>query len=306
MLISNTSALAPIAVFCFKRVTSLQKLVEALLTNPESKYSDIFFFSDAARTAEDIDQVQAVRNYLKGIQGFKGVVIIERDLNYGLAKSFISGISEILSTHENGIFLEDDNLVSSVFLNFMNSSLERFKCEPRVSCISGFSYPMFFPNKTGYFLLGAETWSMATWRDAWQNFQDDTGTLLEYFEDSKEQKKLNMYGFNFYEMLVQQMNGEIDSWGVRWWASAVSQDLLCYYPPKPYCVNEGWGEEGTHVTEPNPIMSKSEYLSESIDLIFPKKIGLAMFIKLNMRAMNLKIEYRRLFKVIILRIRNRV
>jgi hypothetical protein len=300
----SNSTYAPIAVFCFKRLANLQKLVEALLANPEAAYSDIYFYSDAARSEHDFSQVQAVRKYLKEIQGFRKIVIIERESNFGLANSFITGISEILSTYENGIFLEDDNFVSSGFLSFMNSSLEHFKYENQVGCISGFSYPMFLPNKEGYFLHGAETWSMATWRYVWQEFEPETKTLLEFFENRRMQKKLNMYGFNFHQMLLQQMNGEIDSWGVRWWASAVAKDYLCYYPPKPYCVNEGWGEEGTHVVEQNPIMSKAKYLSENRDPRYPTKIKSTLFVTLNMRAMNLKNEYRRLLKAILHKIRN--
>ena len=306
MLTSHRTNYAPIVVFCFKRATSLKKLVEALLANPESKYSEIYFYSDAPRTNEDIDQVQAVRDYIKDVKGFKRVVIVERDSNYGLARSFISGISEILTDNENGIFLEDDNFVSSAFLNFMNSSLDKFKNEPRVGCISGFSYPLLFPVKKSYFLDGAETWSMATWKHVWEKFQDNTEILLELFEDRKMQDKLNKYGFNFYQMLVQQKIGEIDSWGVRWWASAVAQELLCLYPPKPYCVNEGWGAEGTHMTERNPIMSKSKYLSEDPGVIYPKEIYSTLLITLNMRAMNLKIEYLKHLRAVIHRIRNQV
>ncbi len=302
----QTNNYAPIVVFCFKRVESLKKLVEALLSNPESKYSKIYFYSDAPRSNADFEQVRAVRSYLRDVSGFKSVVIVERDSNFGLARSFISGISEILSNNENGIFLEDDNFVSSAFLNFMNSSLEKFKTEPRVGCITGFSFPLLFPVKKGYFLDGAETWSMATWKHVWDKFQVNTEILIELYEDKKMQQRLNKYGFNFYEMLHQQKNGEIDSWGVRWWASAVAQDLLCFYPPKPYCINEGWGVEGTHVTERNPIMSKSKYLSECHDVVYPRKIQSTWLITLNMRAMNLKIQYLGLFQAVIHRIRNQV
>jgi len=147
---------------------------------------------------------------------------------------------------------------------------------------------------------------MATWKHVWEKFEDNTEKLLELFEDRKMQDKLNKYGFNFYQMLVQQKNGEIDSWGVRWWASAVAQELLCLYPPKPYCVNEGWGAEGTHVTQRNPVMSKSKYLSEDPGLTYPKEIHSTLSITLNMRAMNLKIEYLRLLRAVIHRIRNQV
>ena len=300
------SSYAPIVVFCFKRTETLERLISALLLNPEAQFSDLYLYSDAPRSSGDFNQVEAVRKYLKTIIGFKSINIVEREVNLGLARSFISGITETLTKHSSGIFLEDDNFISKSFLQFMNESLKKYEFENRVGCISGFSYPMPIRPKQGYFLNGAETWSMATWRNVWEEFEQDADRLIQIFENRNLRKKLNMYGFNFYEMLLLQSKNKIDSWGVRWWASAVSLNLLCFYPPRPYCINVGWGMEGTHVTEIDPIMSKVENMTDDIFRVFPKKIRASSAITLNMRFMNIILMCSELIGSAVRRFRNEI
>jgi len=51
------------------------------------------------------------------------LILTERKSNIGLAKNIISGITEIINAKEKAIILEDDVVVSSTFLNYMNDAL---------------------------------------------------------------------------------------------------------------------------------------------------------------------------------------
>jgi hypothetical protein len=42
-----------------------------------------------------------VREYIHQISGFNSVRVVERDVNFGLAKSIIEGVSEVLNAHEH-------------------------------------------------------------------------------------------------------------------------------------------------------------------------------------------------------------
>lgn len=57
--------------------------MEALLINPEAKESCVHFFSDAAAKVKDQAKVEAVRSYIRSVQGFKEVHIhdVETILN---------------------------------------------------------------------------------------------------------------------------------------------------------------------------------------------------------------------------------
>lgn len=132
----------PIVLFTYKRLGVTQRVVNSLLSNPEAKDSVIIIYSDGPKNEGDEIEVNEVRTYLRQLSGFKSIELIFRAKNLGLANSFITGITETLERFESAIFMEDDNLVSSGFLEFMNTTLELYKEDERVSCITGYSFPI--------------------------------------------------------------------------------------------------------------------------------------------------------------------
>ena len=115
---------APIALFVYNRLNHTKQTIAALQQNSLSAQSEIFIFCDDAKNNAGKTAVQAVRDYIKTISGFKKITIIEREKNFGLAQSIISGISEIIEKFGHIIVLEDDMITSPHFLEFMNEALE--------------------------------------------------------------------------------------------------------------------------------------------------------------------------------------
>src|SRR5262249_9090265 len=76
---------APVALFPYARPEHTRITVESLAANELAKGTKIFIFSDAARSEQDVEAVNAVRRYLRGIKGFRDVNVVERSRNYGLA-----------------------------------------------------------------------------------------------------------------------------------------------------------------------------------------------------------------------------
>ena len=282
---ANTSAV-PVVIFVYKRVDTLEMLISSLLSNEESSTTDLIIFSDGPKNIGEVSKVQDVRNFAKSIKGFHSVKLQSREENLGLAGSFLTGVSEIFTTFDKAIFLEDDNLVSSSFLAFMNSALRRYELTNNVGCVTGFSFPITRLQQKPYFLLGAETWSFGTWKRVWDDFEMDSIKLKTMIEQTNKQKKLDMYGFKFYEMLEMQIRGEIDSWGVRWWANAVLKDLLCLYPSSPFCINTGWGPKGTHIQSKSKMHSDISKLQVGRDFKWPSKVHASSLMGLNLKSFN--------------------
>jgi GT2 family glycosyltransferase len=109
---------APIALFTYGRLSHTQATVESLLRNTDSLEHDLYIFADAAFTQNKQVGVDQVRAYLATITGFRSVTIYHRSQNYGLAKSIISGVTEVLAEHEKIIVLEDDMVTSPHFLTY--------------------------------------------------------------------------------------------------------------------------------------------------------------------------------------------
>src|SRR5574344_87566 len=164
---------APVVLFCYNRLDCLKQTVEALLKNDLAKESELYIFSDGAKKGQE-EKVKNVRDYIHSISGFKNIIIEENPINKGLANSIIEGVTKIVNKYEKVIVLEDDIIVSSYFLEFMNKSLKMYEKEEDVVCITGYVYPLENKNlpKT-FFIKGADCWSWATWKRAWNLFNPD-------------------------------------------------------------------------------------------------------------------------------------
>ena len=136
---------APIALFVFNRPWHTRQTVEALRNNEGASESELFVFCDGPRTERDDLPVDEVRQYVRTITGFKKITVVERDNNLGLARSIVSGVTEIVNTFGCIIVIEDDSVTSRFFLKFMNEALLQYKNAQRVMHVSGYMYPVKRP-----------------------------------------------------------------------------------------------------------------------------------------------------------------
>ena len=239
-------SLAPIALFIYNRPWHTQQTVEALQKNELANESELFIYSDAAKNEQASESVNAVREYIKTINGFKEITIILRDKNWGLADSIIDGVTKIVNEYGRIIVLEDDLVTSPYFLKFMNEGLTMYENEDKVASIHGYIYPIDnLPNT--FFIKGADCWGWATWKRAWDIFESNGEKILDELKSRRLEKEAdfnNSYGFT--QMLKDQIKGKNNSWAVRWYMSAFLKDMLTLYPGKSYVQNIGNDDSGTH------------------------------------------------------------
>jgi hypothetical protein len=238
---------APMALFVYARPDHARRTVEALLKNPEASSSDLIVFSDAARTPDNDASVRQVREYVANIQGFRSLTVHHRPTNFGLAKSIIEGVTQVLADHERVIVLEDDLETSPHFLGYMNEALDRFAEEERVISVHGYVYPVQQSLPEAFFLRGADCWGWGTWRRGWAQFNPDGQALLDELKRQNLLKAFDLNGaYSFSAMLKEQINGSNDSWAVRWHASAFLANKLTLYPGRSLTHNIGHDNTGTH------------------------------------------------------------
>jgi hypothetical protein len=240
-------ALAPIALFTYRRPIHLARTLEALRANPEAERTELFVFCDGAKDASAAASVAAVRRLLQENFGFATSHIINRESNYGLARNITEGVSEVLKTRDTVIVLEDDITVSPFFLRFMNEALGNYRGSPRVGSISAYCYPVTDPVPETYFIRGADCWGWATWRDRWRAYNPDGPALLRELEARNLCHAFDFDGaMGFVQMLKAQIAGLNDSWAVRWHASCFLRDMLILYPGRALAHNIGQDGTGTH------------------------------------------------------------
>ena len=239
--------LAPILLFAYNRPRHLQHTVEALAHNPLAQESELFVFSDGARTEDDREDVELVRSYIHTIGGFKTVHRIERDRNYGLAANIIDGVTDIVNRYGRVIVLEDDLVTAPGFLQFMNDALDTYADEPRVGHIQAYDFTQNPRLPETFLIKFTGSWGWATWQRAWQHFNPDGQYLLNELHRRHLTRRFDFNGkYGFTRMLRRQVEGKNNSWAIRWNASLFLQDILSLNVGRSLVQNEGFDGSGTH------------------------------------------------------------
>ena len=237
---------APLVLFAYKRLGHLKRCVESLLANPEAAECSLTVYSDAPAGEEDMPLVAEVREYLRTISGFARVEVVEQEYHRGLAASVICGIDRALTECDRVVAVEDDLEVSPHFLHYMFEALELYRDDVQVMEIHGFTPVDGSACGETMFLRGADCWGWGTWRRAWHNFEPDSLKLLARF-NCRSRREFDLDGaFPYYRMLEAQATGKIDSWAVRWHASAFLAGGLTLYPARSLVRNTGFDGSGTH------------------------------------------------------------
>lgn len=242
-------AIAPIALFVYNRPDHLRQSITALRDDALASRSSLYMFCDAAKTAQDLAAVNEVRTIARSVSGFAKVEVRLQRVNLGLAQSVIAGVSELTAKYGSAIVLEDDLVVAPEFLTYMNQALERYRHEHRVMQVSGYMFPVKGPQPYGAtFLCRVPTsWGWGTWARAWQQFNPDCSGLLEYLRESGQQHAFNVNGaYPYFEHLRLHVEGKLDVWGVRWYASMFAAGGLCLYPNQSLVRNIGMDGSGVH------------------------------------------------------------
>lgn len=241
------SNLSPIALFVYNRLVCLKQTVESLQNNKLADESELFIFSDAPKGDANSDKVSEVRDYIKKLAGFKKITVIERDRNFGLAKSITSGVTELIDQYGKVIVLEDDLITSPYFLKFMNDALEEYESEDKVISIHGYIYPVKSELPETFFLRGADCWGWATWKRGWELYESNGERLLRELQEKKLERVFDINGaYSYTKMLKKQVEGKNNSWAVRWHASAFLKDKLTLYPGKSLVNHIGNDADATH------------------------------------------------------------
>jgi len=239
--------IAPIALFVYNRPALTRRTIRALQENNHATPSKLFIFADGAKHKEDAAAVEEVRNYVKSVQGFENIYIIEREKNWGLADNIVDGVTNLVNEYGKIIVLEDDVVTSRHFLRFMNEALNCYEKEEKVWHISGWNYPITTKGLPDTFLWRfMNCWGWGTWADRWQHFTRDPQFFVDMFSE-EDIKQFNLdAACNAWEQLLANLNGDINTWAVFWYATIFRHKGLCLNPAKTLTSNIGHDKSGTH------------------------------------------------------------
>ncbi len=248
----KVDGVAPVVLFVYNRPWHTRQTIEALCKNPGSRDSDLIVFSDGPKDAASESKVKEVRQYLRSIQGFKTIRIIEREQNIGLASNIISGVTDVVDEYHKVIVLEDDIVTSPYFLQYMNDALDYYQDKEKVMHISGYMFPVNPQGlKETFFYRSTSCWGWATWKRAWDYFEKNVDKLFREFS-KKDIKAFNLDGYcDFWQQVIDNKKQKIDTWAIFWYASVFKNKGLCLHPSVSLVKNIGHDRSGTHCGDSN-------------------------------------------------------
>ncbi|WP_025144460.1 glycosyltransferase [Pedobacter jeongneungensis] len=227
--------LAPIILFVYNRPENTAILLESLAKNILAKDSTLYIYADGPKedaTPAQLKKVRETRELIKSSNWCGQNIIVESEINIGLAKSIINGVTQLVNEHGRVIVLEDDLKLSPYFLSYMNDSLEKYKDDKQVGQIGacnffacGNKYP------SAFFVPSTDCWGWATWADRWAKYEYDATTLYEQLKKNNLLDQFNLHGnAKMEDMLLAQINKEINTWDIQWLAVNTLNNWFVLYP----------------------------------------------------------------------------
>lgn len=246
-------ACAPVALFVYNRPDHTRQTLEALAQNRLADATTLYVFSDgpkAGASPADVERIIATRKLVCSRPWVRNIILVESEINRGLANSIVGGVSRVVEEHGRVIVLEDDIVTSPGFLEYMNQALDLYAHDEQVMHVSGYMYPLDLHAPGTAFLRILSCWGWATWARAWKHYDPDVEGHLQRLDRPERIRKFNIEGHaDFHRQLLDNHSGRIRSWAVRWYASWLARAGLTLFPTQSLVRNIGHDGTGIHCAE---------------------------------------------------------
>lgn len=244
---------APVLLTVFNRPLETRQVLARL---KQVRPPVIFVAADGPREerTDDPHLCQEVRRLVaEEIDWAAEVITNFAPLNLGLRRRMASAISWALENEDRVIVLEDDCLPDPSFFRFCTELLERYADDPRVGVITGdnFQPEGFECRESYYFSRYPHCWGWATWRRAWELYDDpmsdwpavrESTWLRSFFPSSLEE----LYWRQIFD---KTHRGEIQSWAYRWTYSCWRREMLTATPTRNLVTNIGIGAAASNTRD---------------------------------------------------------
>lgn len=239
------STYAPIILIVFNRPEHTKRVIEALSANPLALESDLHIFSDGSRGPKDDASVQAVKNVIQKIEGFKQVYLHLRIKNVGCSSNVLTAVDTVLESYDKCIVVEDDILVAPNFLEFMNQALNYYQDNETIFSIGAF-HPFFkipakYPHEV--YALGRNcSWGWGVWKNSWKKINLDPKQIRKELSDSRIRKAFAQHG----EDTLRTFEHDPEIWDLRVSYGQWKCGLMTIFPTHSFTENIGRDGSGVH------------------------------------------------------------
>lgn len=260
----------------FNRPEQTQRVFEAIR---QAKPKQLFVAADGARPGQEGEAAKCAgaRQVVENVDWDCEVKTLFRDRNLGCKVAVSSAINWFFSQVEEGIILEDDTLPNQSFFGFCAQLLQYYRDNPKVMHISGNNFQGGTLRGDGsyYFSIYNHIWGWATWRRAWQHYDQEMKALSGFLKANK----INRYTtqsqeqIHWIDMFTKVRDGLIDTWDYQWTFTIWSQGGISVLPNVNLVTNIGFGNDATHTTHADSPLANIPVQSMNA-IIHPHKMSI--------------------------------
>ncbi len=156
---------APVLIPTLCRYEHFKRCVESLARCTYATQTDLIIGLDYPLKESHWDGYRKICEYIPKIVGFKRVICLKREKNFGASKNIISLYDWAWERYDTVIASEDDNEFSPCFLDFMNKCLRAYEDNPRVRSVCGYTQVSYAGEKSPLvFSYDNSAWGMGIWK----------------------------------------------------------------------------------------------------------------------------------------------
>jgi hypothetical protein len=239
----------PILLIVFNRPEKTKKILR-ILEKLQPKY--LFVSADGPRknNKNDIILCEEVKHLVNKINWDCELKTKYSKENLSLKKNVLQSINWFFNNVDQGIILEDDCLPSLNFFDFCEKLLKKYQDEETIMQINGCNGGLVYENinNASYFFSKINTtWGWASWKRAWdkfdENFEDyklyeERDLILNYYEDPEISNWMKAY-------FDKSINNTDNIWSTNWAYTILKNNALCISPLKNLVENIGFDKSAT-------------------------------------------------------------
>lgn len=246
----------PVALIVFNRPETTRRVFAAIAA---ARPSRLLLIADGPRAGHpgEVERCELVREIVTAVDWPCWVETNFASENMGCDPRISSGLNWVFSLVEEAIILEDDCLPDPSFFPFCAELLERYRDQNQIGFVAGFNpLEKSFPFHYSYFYsLVTGCWGWATWRRAWQEYDEhlqswpevkEAGLLKLIFPD----KKAVDYWSRIFDAMYQGTGP--NTWDYHWVYTCWTRNWLSILPSKNLIQNIGFGAGATHTLTAAP------------------------------------------------------
>lgn len=246
---NNTRLHTPVVFLIFKRPDTTAKVFAEIA---RARPTRLLVVADGPRPGrpDEAEQCAAARAIIEQVDWPCEVQTNYAETNMGLRRRVSSGITWAFEQVDEAIILEDDCVPHPTFFRFCEELLERYRDDERVMHIGG-DNPQRGHRRSSYsyyFSRYNHCWGWATWKRAWQYYDD----RMQQWPEIRDGKWLyNVFldkrAVTYWSRIFQSTyENKIDSWAYCWTFSCLAQSGLSTVSAINLISNIGFNREATH------------------------------------------------------------